>query len=121
MREVLQSFVSQREDLPFCTRSWAAVTFFFFPACPSALSAFCCSFFCRTHNRQQHSWQIFPLAADWNSRRQDAGEEAVSMGKAGETGRSLVYSYHRPYFQHCAGFSVCLPNRLSYAVSSDRS
>ena len=32
---------------PFCTRNCAAVTFFFLPpAWPSALSAFCCSFFC---------------------------------------------------------------------------
>lgn len=33
---------------PFWTRSWAAVTFFFLPPVPSAFSAFCCSFFCRT-------------------------------------------------------------------------
>lgn len=35
-----------RPVAPFCTRSWAAVTFFFLPpAAPSAFSAFCCSFF----------------------------------------------------------------------------
>lgn len=36
-----------RGVIPFCTRSCAAVTFFFFPpaACPSAFSASFCSFF----------------------------------------------------------------------------
>ena len=47
----ISSGISQSEleghdvAVPFCTRSWAAVTFFFLGPTPSAFASFCCCCF----------------------------------------------------------------------------
>ena len=88
--------------MPFCTRSWAAVTFFFFPpAAPSAFSAFCCSFFCQRVSRRRHRVgidvnptidQIFNMVTDARGDRREAtgrGRGLQIGANKSELGKSL--------------------------------